>query len=117
MADLRTLLAKLQDSKKPNSSNTLDYAISILSSISEDENVLVSALHELLTSVIKPLFAPTKNAAITHSGRANLLPPPPASSTRFDASILDESTKPWKSNPWCLDLLAYILTTYPTLPT
>ncbi|KAL2819221.1 hypothetical protein BJX63DRAFT_428867 [Aspergillus granulosus] len=50
-------------------------------------------LESILKNRIKPLFAKAKNPAITASGRRNLHPIP---LPRFDLSILDPETKPWK---------------------
>ncbi|KAL3467762.1 hypothetical protein BJX64DRAFT_273776 [Aspergillus heterothallicus] len=50
-------------------------------------------LESILKSQIKPLFAKAKNPAITASGRKNLHPIP---LPRFDLSVLDPETKPWK---------------------
>lgn len=50
-------------------------------------------VESLLKTRIRPLFAKTKNPAITESGRKNFHPIP---LPRFDMSILDPETKPWK---------------------
>lgn len=51
-------------------------------------------IERVLKEKIRPLFAKTKNPAITSEGRKNLHPVPP---TRFDGGALDDSTKPWKN--------------------
>ncbi|KAL4787993.1 hypothetical protein BJX76DRAFT_345261 [Aspergillus varians] len=50
-------------------------------------------IESILKTRIRPLFAKTKNPAITESGRKNFHPIP---LTRFDLSILDPESKPWR---------------------
>jgi hypothetical protein len=50
-------------------------------------------LESILKNRVKPLFAKSKNLAITATGRKNLHPIP---LPRFDLSVLDPETKPWK---------------------
>ncbi|KAL2864495.1 Tti2 family protein [Aspergillus lucknowensis] len=50
-------------------------------------------VESILKTRIKPLFAKTRNPAVTSSGRKNFHPVP---LPRFDLSILDPETKPWK---------------------
>ncbi|KAL4916569.1 hypothetical protein BDW62DRAFT_211833 [Aspergillus aurantiobrunneus] len=50
-------------------------------------------MESILKTRIRPLFAKTRNPAITESGRKNFHPIPLA---RFDLSYLDPETKPWK---------------------
>ncbi|KAL4807575.1 hypothetical protein BDV18DRAFT_151568 [Aspergillus unguis] len=57
----------------------------------------------ILKSRIRPVFAKTKNPAITESGRKNFSPVP---LPRFDTSVLDPETKPWKMDE------AYITTVF-----
>jgi Tti2 family len=64
----------------------------------------------LLTNVVRPLFSTTKHAALTSSGRKNVVPPPP-SAGRFSDGFYDEESKPWK-NGWTVNLLIYILLSY-----
>ncbi|KAL5336408.1 hypothetical protein BJX70DRAFT_390026 [Aspergillus crustosus] len=52
---------------------------------------------------IRPLFSRTKNPAITDSGRKNFHPVP---LPRFDQSIFDSETRPWKTDA------AYITTVF-----
>lgn len=52
-----------------------------------------SIIEQILKDTIKPLFAKTKNPAITATGRKNYNPLP---LPRFDSSILDPASKPWK---------------------
>lgn len=54
-----------------------------------------SVFEQVLKERIRPLFAKTKNPAVTATGRKNFHPVPLA---RFDSSILDPESKPWKIN-------------------
>lgn len=51
-------------------------------------------IERVLKQKIRPLFTRAKNPAITSEGRKNLHPVP---SSRFDGSVLDDSTKPWRN--------------------
>lgn len=59
-----------------------------------DSSAFWSVIEEILKERIKPLFAKTRNPAITATGRKNFHPVPLA---RFDTSILDPDSKPWKA--------------------
>jgi len=91
-------------------SNLRKRARQIIAHRGKDNSNLPEVLLDLLTTVIKPLFAASRNAALTSSGRKNLVPQAPATG-RFDSSFLDDDAKPWK-NGWTVDLLTYILTSY-----
>jgi hypothetical protein len=52
-------------------------------------------VESMLKTRIRPVFAKNRNPAITESGRKNFHPVP---LPRFDTSILDPETKPWKMN-------------------
>lgn len=52
-----------------------------------------SVVEQVLKERIRPLFAKTRNPAVTATGRKNFHPVPLA---RFDSSILDPESKPWK---------------------
>lgn len=52
-----------------------------------------SAMEQILKDTVKPLFAKTRNPAITATGRKNYNPVP---LPRFDSSLLDPESKPWK---------------------
>lgn len=54
-----------------------------------------SVVEQVLKERIRPLFAKTRNPAVTATGRKNFHPVPLA---RFDSSILDPESKPWKIN-------------------
>ncbi|EXJ84761.1 hypothetical protein A1O3_05433 [Capronia epimyces CBS 606.96] len=77
-------------------------------------DTLPNTLHDLLTRIIKPLFTSTKHPALTSTGRKNLVSSGPAlaGATRFD----DAAAKPWKSAPFTVPLLRYVLTCYACLP-
>lgn len=53
-----------------------------------------TVIEQILKEKIKPLFAKTRNPAITATGRKNFHPVP---LPRFDTSILDPESKPWKN--------------------
>lgn len=52
-----------------------------------------SIIERILKERIRPLFAKSKNPAITAAGRKNFHPVP---LSRFDARVLDDEVKPWK---------------------
>ncbi|KAJ5140076.1 hypothetical protein N7448_003484 [Penicillium atrosanguineum] len=67
-------------------------------------------IERVLREKIRPLFAKTKNPAITREGRKNLHPVPP---TRFDGSSLDDSTRPWKNTDiYAASVLSWIISQY-----
>ncbi|PLB51207.1 hypothetical protein P170DRAFT_355037 [Aspergillus steynii IBT 23096] len=76
-----------------------------------DENeIFWATIEDTLKQKIRPLFAKTKNPAITASGRKNFHPVP---LPRFDASMLDPETKPWKiQNVYATTVLSWIIAQY-----
>ncbi|KAF7118140.1 hypothetical protein CNMCM5793_007533 [Aspergillus hiratsukae] len=69
-----------------------------------------SLVERILKERIKPVFAKTKNPAITAEGRKNFHPVP---LPRFDASIIDPATKPWKiSDVYATTVLAWVIAQY-----
>ncbi|KAL4992924.1 hypothetical protein BDV10DRAFT_190449 [Aspergillus recurvatus] len=69
-------------------------------------------VESILKSRVRPLFAKTKNPAITESGRKNFHPIP---LPRFDLSILDPETKPWKMyDAYITTVFAWIVKQYKT---
>ncbi|KAL4988339.1 hypothetical protein BDW68DRAFT_187245 [Aspergillus falconensis] len=67
-------------------------------------------VESILKSRVRPLFAKTKNPAITESGRKNFHPIP---LPRFDLSILDPETKPWKMHDaYITTVFAWIVSQY-----
>lgn len=75
---------------------------------------LPTALLDLLTQIIKPLFTSAKHPALTSTGRKNLVPPGPSLGNRFNHPLTDDDLKPWKT-PFTVPLLRYIIQTYPTI--
>lgn len=71
-------------------------------------------IETILKQKIRPLFAKTKNPAITASGRKNFHPVP---LPRFDASALDPETKPWKfQDVYATTVLSWIINQYQVRP-
>lgn len=67
-------------------------------------------LERVCESKIRPIFVKTKNPAITASARKNLHPLP---RPRFDESLLDPETKPWKHKElYATTVLEWILAQY-----
>lgn len=67
-------------------------------------------IERVLKEKLRPLFTKAKNPAITSEGRKNLHPVPPS---RFDASVLDDSTKPWKNTDiYATRVLSWVITQY-----
>ncbi|RVX67202.1 hypothetical protein B0A52_08636 [Exophiala mesophila] len=93
-------------------------ALDIISSHSpsEDDSTIPTALLDLLTQVIKPLFTRTQHPALTATGRKNLLPQQPSIGARFTTSLIDDNLKPWKT-PFTFSLLDYVFQSYAALPT
>jgi hypothetical protein len=73
-----------------------------------------SAIDFILKERIRPLFAKTKNSAITSAGRKNFHP---QALPRFGASDLDQSAKPWKTTDvWVASALSWIISQYQVRP-
>lgn len=67
-------------------------------------------IERVLKEKLRPLFTKAKNPAITSEGRKNFHPIP---RTRFDGSVLDDSTKPWKSTDiYATSVLSWIISQY-----
>jgi len=76
----------------------------------QDKGELRLILERVLKEKTRPLFAKTKNPAITSEGRKNFHPVPP---TRFDGSSLDDSTRPWKNTDiYAATVLSWIISKY-----
>ncbi|EAW19236.1 Tti2 family protein [Aspergillus fischeri NRRL 181] len=76
----------------------------------ESDSFFWSLIERILKERIKPVFAKTKNPAITAAGRKNFHPVP---LPRFDASIIDPATKPWKiSAVYATTVLAWVIAQY-----
>ncbi|TQB76720.1 hypothetical protein MPDQ_007115 [Monascus purpureus] len=79
----------------------------------ENDPSLWSMIEYILKNRIKPLFSKTRNPAITAAGRKNFHPIP---LPRFDMSVLDPETKPWKvSDVYATTVFSWIIMQY--LPT
>ena len=73
-----------------------------------------ATIEDILKQKVRPLFAKTKNPAITASGRKNFHPVP---LPRFDASVLDPETKPWKNQDvYATTVLSWIVSQYQVRP-
>lgn len=73
-------------------------------------NTFWPAIDFILRERIRPLFAKTKNPAISSAGRKNFHP---QTLPRFGASDLDASTKPWKTTDIYVGaVLSWILSQY-----
>ncbi|KAL4931945.1 tRNA adenylyltransferase [Aspergillus undulatus] len=67
-------------------------------------------IEAILKTRVRPLFAKTRNPAITEFGRKNFHPVP---LPRFDLSILDPETKPWKnSDAYITTVFSWIISQY-----
>ncbi|RLM00555.1 hypothetical protein CFD26_107611 [Aspergillus turcosus] len=76
----------------------------------EADSTFWSLVARILKERVKPVFAKTKNPAITAEGRKNFHPVP---LPRFDASIIDPATKPWKiSDVYATTVLAWAIAQY-----
>ncbi|GAB1214646.1 hypothetical protein ATERTT37_003810 [Aspergillus terreus] len=84
-------------------------AIELLSTLQPDPPFWTS-IEKILKETIRPVFAKTRNPAITAAGRKNFHPVPLA---RFDTSILDPESKPWKvSDVYATTALSWIARQY-----
>ncbi|CDM31237.1 hypothetical protein CBS147339_60 [Penicillium roqueforti] len=73
-------------------------------------NTFWPAIDFILKERIRPLFAKTKNSAITSAGRKNFHP---QTLPRFGSSDLDASAKPWKTTDVYVEsVLSWILSQY-----
>ncbi|KAJ6021115.1 hypothetical protein N7540_006619 [Penicillium herquei] len=71
---------------------------------------LWATIEAILKEKIKPLFTQQKNPNITSEGRKNFHPVPLA---RFDGSVLDDSTRPWKNTDiYATSVLLWISSQY-----
>jgi hypothetical protein len=93
-------------------STSLQDAVMILESYMEPErrSKCWPILERVCESKIRPIFAKTKNPAITSSGRKNLHPLP---QPRFEERFFDPETKPWKHKDiYATTVLEWILAQY-----
>lgn len=78
--------------------------------ITRQNNTFWPAIDIVLKEKIRPLFAKTRNPAITRAGRKNFHP---QTLPRFGSNGLDESAKPWKTTDvYVASALSWILSQY-----
>ncbi|KAI9375652.1 hypothetical protein BJX61DRAFT_531480 [Aspergillus egyptiacus] len=100
-ADARDIIIALASFTVRTDAWTTDETFATSTALLEDfvEKCPPSSFWETVESTlkarIKPFFAKSKNPAITAAGRKNFHPIP---LPRFDLSILDPETKPWKTS-------------------
>ncbi|PGH23721.1 hypothetical protein AJ80_02149 [Polytolypa hystricis UAMH7299] len=71
---------------------------------------LADLLTAILKDTVKPIFSRTKTPAITAAGRKNVLPVP---QPKFDPSMFDAETKPWKTREvYVVTVLEWIIRQY-----
>jgi hypothetical protein len=111
--DLITVLASFTTEQDPwTTSDTRNDALSVLDSCiqSEKRSIYWPILEDILNSKVRPIFAKTRNPAITSSGRKNFHPTP---QSRFDTNLMDPATKPWKfQDVYVTTVLDWILAQY-----
>ncbi|KAL1969758.1 hypothetical protein VTN77DRAFT_8311 [Rasamsonia byssochlamydoides] len=94
--DIITTLCSFTSEHDPwtTSSSREDASAALESCISSDDTVAFwLVLEDVLKSRIRPIFAKTKNPAITPGGRKNFHPTPVP---RFESGYMDPESKPWK---------------------
>jgi hypothetical protein len=109
---LVTLLSFTSPHDPWTTGTSLQDAVTILQSYMAPETRLKCwhVLERVCESKIRPIFAKTKNPAITASARKNLHPLP---QPRFDESLFDPETKPWKhKDVYATTVLEWILAQY-----
>jgi hypothetical protein len=71
---------------------------------------LAILLENILKQNVKPLFSKARNPAITSAGRKNVHPVP---LPRFDSSLFDDKSKPWKfKDAYSITVLTWIINRY-----
>ncbi|EDN09340.1 predicted protein [Histoplasma mississippiense (nom. inval.)] len=74
------------------------------------EEELTAVLENILRKKVKPLFSKTKTPAVTAAGRKNVHPIP---QPRFDPSIFDPESKPWKFRyVYIITVLSWVIERY-----
>ncbi|OJD26002.1 hypothetical protein ACJ73_02619 [Blastomyces percursus] len=77
---------------------------------SERRGELTAIQEDILRKKVKPLFSKTKTSAVTAAGRKNVHPLP---QPRFDPSIFNPESKPWKlRNVYMITVLSWVLGRY-----
>lgn len=91
-----------------------------VSTLRSQSGALERLLGAVLARFVKPAFSKTKNPAITPAGRKNLHPVP---QPRFDATLFDKGSKPWKYRDiyistvlfWIVDQYRVCITASPSI--
>ncbi|PGH03326.1 hypothetical protein AJ79_07404 [Helicocarpus griseus UAMH5409] len=114
--DIVTALAALTCKKDPwTTERAYDKASTILENYesflrSSSKGELSTVLEVILTKKVKPLFSKTKTPAVTAAGRKNVHPVP---QPRFDPSIFDPESKPWKfKDVYVVTVLSWVIGRY-----
>ncbi|PGH36008.1 hypothetical protein GX50_01178 [[Emmonsia] crescens] len=77
---------------------------------SKSREGLSIVLEDILRKKMKPLFSKTKTPAVTAAGRKNVHPIP---QPRFDPSIFDPESKPWKfKDVYMITVLSWVIGKY-----
>ncbi|KAE8154763.1 hypothetical protein BDV25DRAFT_135683 [Aspergillus avenaceus] len=110
-ADIIIALASFSSTDDPwTTQESHECSTKLLDGFAKSTHSLWSILEQILKERIRPLFAKAKNPAITAAGRKNFHPVP---LPRFDASILDPETKPWKIHDvYAPTVFSWIITQY-----
>jgi hypothetical protein len=83
----------------------------IVPCITTEKDSLAALLRDIHEQEIKPIFSNSNNPALTSTGRKNFFPP---SQPRFDRSLFDPESKPWKSESvYVITVLSWVLSQYP----
>jgi hypothetical protein len=106
-----TALASFTSAEDPwMSRQSHETSTEILRAFTTQDRYHWPVIEQILKERIRPLFAKTKNPAITAGGRKNFHPIP---LPRFDASSLDPETKPWKFREvYTTTVFAWIVSQY-----
>ncbi|KGY15579.1 hypothetical protein PABG_11572 [Paracoccidioides brasiliensis Pb03] len=114
--DVITSLAAFTCRKDPWTTETAFNAASVIlegyESLLRSQNraELAAILEEVLRKKVKPLFSKTKTPAVTAAGRKNVHPIP---QPRFDPSIFDPKSKPWKfKDLYVITVLSWVIGRY-----
>ncbi|KAB8219265.1 hypothetical protein BDV33DRAFT_192091 [Aspergillus novoparasiticus] len=117
-ADIVIALASFSSTEDPwTTQEAFTYATTLLNAFAstiatnkESNTTFWSVIEKILKDRIRPLFAKTRNPAITSAGRKNFHPVP---LPRFDVGILDPETKPWKiQDIYATTVLSWIIQQY-----
>ncbi|KAJ5366405.1 hypothetical protein N7541_000346 [Penicillium brevicompactum] len=93
-----------------DSHETASRLIDTWTQTTRQNNTFWPAIDIILKERIRPLFANTRNPAITSAGRKNFHP---QTLPRFGSNGLDESAKPWKTTDvYVASMLSWILSQY-----